>query len=358
MDGLAVGAGDLAGAVGVDGQGPAQLVQHHVVVPPAVILEVGEAGAAAVGAVGDVVGFAGRGGLVAAAGVLACLIPEGDQAAQMEGDVVGLADIQRQGGPGEGLAEQVAAQERRGAAGAGDDLQDLAQDLLLHLRQRGGDLGGDLGVAGCGAGQPGGNGGGGGGDGFGCGLGAELVVFDAEGDQVLDRAGVDVAGDHGDDHRVDCDLPGGVAFQPGAAIPGGDRVGGAVGGPPGPVFRDPLVLEDPVLVPVAQLGEVDVDQRLDRLPGPLRQQVRGQQPLHRLGQRVVVPLGAGPQVPAALRRGQGIQHRLNHRRALGGEVAVDDAGPVERGVQGHASVQVLVVVVVGVGAGGAGPDLG
>ena len=66
---------------------------------------------------------------------------------------LGLADVQREGGPGEGLAEQVPAQERGGAAGAGDDLQDLAQDLLLHLRQRVGDRGGDLGMAGGGAGQ-------------------------------------------------------------------------------------------------------------------------------------------------------------------------------------------------------------
>src|SRR5580692_5856634 len=119
MDGLAVGAGDLAGAVGVDGQGPAEFVQDDVVMPPAVIFEVGEAGAAAVGAVGDVVGFAGRGGLVAAAGVLACLIPQRHQAPQMQRDVVGLPDVEREGGPGQGLAEQVAAQERRGATGAG-----------------------------------------------------------------------------------------------------------------------------------------------------------------------------------------------------------------------------------------------
>ena len=33
VDGLAVRAGDLAGAVGMDSQLPAELVQHHVVVP-------------------------------------------------------------------------------------------------------------------------------------------------------------------------------------------------------------------------------------------------------------------------------------------------------------------------------------
>jgi hypothetical protein len=70
-DDLAVGALDLAGAVGVDGQGPAEFVQHHVMVPPTAILEVGEAGVAAVGAVGDVVEFALGGGLVAAAQLVA-----------------------------------------------------------------------------------------------------------------------------------------------------------------------------------------------------------------------------------------------------------------------------------------------
>src|SRR5260370_5299623 len=135
-DDLPVEALYLAGAVGVDGQGPAQFVQDHVVVPPAVVLEVGEAGAAAVGAVGDVVGFAAGRRLVAAAGVLAVLIPQRDQPPQVHRDLVGLPDIQREGGAGQGLAEQGPAQDGGGAAGPGGDLQDLAQDPLLHLGQR------------------------------------------------------------------------------------------------------------------------------------------------------------------------------------------------------------------------------
>jgi hypothetical protein len=51
-DHLPVGALDLAGAVGVDGEGPAEFVQDDVVVPPAIVLEVGQAGVAAVGSVG------------------------------------------------------------------------------------------------------------------------------------------------------------------------------------------------------------------------------------------------------------------------------------------------------------------
>ena len=98
-DGCAVGAGDLAGAVGVDGQLPAEFVEQDVVVPPAVVFEVGEAGGAAVFAVHHVVGFAARRGLVAAAGVLAGLVPQVDQAAQVDRDVVGLA---RRPGAGRG----------------------------------------------------------------------------------------------------------------------------------------------------------------------------------------------------------------------------------------------------------------
>jgi hypothetical protein len=73
------------------GQRPAHLVQHHVVVPPAVAFQAGQAGAAAVGPVHHMMGFAAGGRLVAAAGELTRLIPERDQAAQVDRDVVGLA---------------------------------------------------------------------------------------------------------------------------------------------------------------------------------------------------------------------------------------------------------------------------
>jgi hypothetical protein len=72
-DDLPAGSGDLAGAVGMHGQRPAQLVQHDVMVPPAVAFEAGQAGAAAVGAVDHVVRFAAGGGLVAAAGIAAAM---------------------------------------------------------------------------------------------------------------------------------------------------------------------------------------------------------------------------------------------------------------------------------------------
>jgi hypothetical protein len=65
-------------------------------VPPALVLEVVQASVPAVGPVPDVVRLAAGGGLVAAAGVLAALVAQGDQAAQVDGDVVGLVQCQRQ----------------------------------------------------------------------------------------------------------------------------------------------------------------------------------------------------------------------------------------------------------------------
>ncbi len=61
---------------------------------------------------------------------------------------LGLADVQRERGAVQALAEQVAAEERGDAAGAGDDLQDGGQDLVLehghHLRRPGGLRGGGV----------------------------------------------------------------------------------------------------------------------------------------------------------------------------------------------------------------------
>jgi hypothetical protein len=67
-----------------------------MMVPPAIVFQVGEAGGAAVGPVDDVVRFAPGGGLVAAARMLAALVPQGHQAAEVDRDVVGLVQCQRQ----------------------------------------------------------------------------------------------------------------------------------------------------------------------------------------------------------------------------------------------------------------------
>ena len=88
-------AGDLAGAAGVDGERPAELVQQHVVVPPAPILEVSEAGGAAVGPVDHVVGFASCGGLVAAA-----RLPAATRPAHRRSCAVVCGDQRQPGRPG------------------------------------------------------------------------------------------------------------------------------------------------------------------------------------------------------------------------------------------------------------------
>jgi hypothetical protein len=79
-------------------------VQYDVVVEPAPVLEVGEAGGAAVGPVHHVVRFAGVRRLVTAAGEPAPLVPQRHQAPQVDRDLIGLADVQRQGGAAQRLA--------------------------------------------------------------------------------------------------------------------------------------------------------------------------------------------------------------------------------------------------------------
>jgi hypothetical protein len=74
-DDLPARAADLAGPVRADGQRPAQLVQHHVMMPPAIVLQVRKAGPAAAGPVDDMVRLAARGGLVAAAEAVAATNP-------------------------------------------------------------------------------------------------------------------------------------------------------------------------------------------------------------------------------------------------------------------------------------------
>ena len=74
-DDLAVRAADLAGAVGMNGQFPAEPVQYDMVMPGAVTLEIGEAGGATVSSMPHVVGLAGCPGLIAAAKSLAARWP-------------------------------------------------------------------------------------------------------------------------------------------------------------------------------------------------------------------------------------------------------------------------------------------
>jgi hypothetical protein len=113
----------------------------------------------------------------------------------------------------------VPARERGDTAGPGEDLDDPGQDLLFQQSQR-------LGVPGlsgllrlpCWSGLRG--------------VSAGMVVPGAQADQVVECCGVQLAGDHRDDHRVTRDRAGRVAGQPGPAIRRSGRCGGAVSGPP------------------------------------------------------------------------------------------------------------------------------
>src|SRR5512146_2039488 len=74
----------------------------------------------------------GGGGLVAAAGPLAVLVPQPDRVPDARGDGVGVADVQRQARSAQHRLELLAAQERGESAWAGQQLDGLADDGLLQ----------------------------------------------------------------------------------------------------------------------------------------------------------------------------------------------------------------------------------
>src|SRR5580692_5821538 len=88
----AVGAAGGGGAVGVQGDGPAPLVDGHVMVEETVQRAAVDAGLPAVGPA-------------------AVLVPQDDRAADRGGDLRAAPDIQREAGPGQPGAEQAGAQE-------------------------------------------------------------------------------------------------------------------------------------------------------------------------------------------------------------------------------------------------------
>ena len=104
--------------------------------------------------------------------------------------------------------------------------------------------------------------------------------FDAQPDQVIEHAGVDVAGDDRGDDRVARHGPGGRAVQPGAAVPAALGGSGPAGGPPGGHLPDPLPGQHRPVIHRPQLGQRHVGPDLDRLPGPLGQQPGGHQAAH------------------------------------------------------------------------------
>ncbi len=188
---------------------------------------------------------------------------------------------------------------------------------------------------------------------------AEPVELDAQPDQILQGAGVHVAG-HERDHRgVARDGLGGVAVQPGpAATP---AAGGGAGAVPGPLRPDPgrpLLQQRRAAVQDHQVGQGDVHHGLDRLPGPLRQQARGDQPPHRFLQGVMAALRLAPGILRPGRGRQRVQHRGQNGGALRGEIPGQDPGALERGLQLHRPVaERLVLVLVFVLGEGPGVDL-
>src|SRR6266568_3804823 len=120
------------GTVRVQHDGPALLVDHHLMVEGAEQRAFGDAGGAAVGLVGQVMHLAGGGGLVAAAGEPAALVPQDDGAADRGRDVAADADVQRQARPAQPGAELPAAEERGEPARTRHEGDGLADDGLLQ----------------------------------------------------------------------------------------------------------------------------------------------------------------------------------------------------------------------------------
>src|ERR1035437_4815464 len=116
------------GAVGVADQGPAHPVDHDVMVIPAQQDAVLQAGLSSAALVPQVVDLTRRGGLVAAAGPLAELVPQLDRVADRGRDIVAVPDIQGQARAGQAGAELLAAQEAGQPAWARDQGDSLADD--------------------------------------------------------------------------------------------------------------------------------------------------------------------------------------------------------------------------------------
>jgi hypothetical protein len=142
QDLAAIAAAGHGGPVGVQHQGPAPAVNHHLVVEGAQQHAVGQAGRPAVSQVPDVVDLAGGRGLGAAAGPAAAPVPQHDRVADAGRDGLAVADIQRQAWPGQPGPELLLAQETGRSARTGQQVGGLADDGLAQalLGRRGGRL--------------------------------------------------------------------------------------------------------------------------------------------------------------------------------------------------------------------------
>ena len=165
------------------------------------------------------------------------------------------------------------------------------------------------------------------------GVAAEPVELDAEADQVLQRGRVHLTGHERGHRRVTGHRPGRVPVQPRPAHTAARRGPGPVPRPPRADPAGPLRLQRRAPLQHHQVRQRDVHPRLDRLAGPLRQQTRGHEPLHRVLKRIMAPLRLAPGVLRARRGGQRIQHRAHDRRALRRQVPVHHPGTLERRLQ-------------------------
>ena len=279
----------------------------------------------------DVVHVARRRGLVAAAGPPALAVPQGHRVTDPGRDRLGIPDIQRQARPAQPHAELPAAQEARQPARARQQVHRLADDRLLQRRPGRRGVRSRRGARSLSGRVPA--------------SAAVPVQFHAQPDQVLQRGHVHVPGDQRGHRRVARDRLGGVAVEPGAALAAGLGRERPPRRPPVPDLRGPLLLQRGVAVEQQQVGQRDMHPRLDRLPGPLRQQPAGDQPPHRLGQRVVVPLVLRPVVVFPGRGAQRVQHPPDHLRALRRQVPVQHPGAAERDRQLQGAVREVPVRV-------------
>jgi hypothetical protein len=90
-----------------------------------------ETGGAAVGEVLDVVHLAGRGGLMAAAGPAAAPVAQDDRVADARRDSLAEPDVQGQARPGQPGTQLPGPQERREAAGTGQQVHGLSDNRLF-----------------------------------------------------------------------------------------------------------------------------------------------------------------------------------------------------------------------------------
>src|ERR1700750_1542883 len=309
--------------VAVQDQAPVPRVDDDQVMEPAQQDTARGAVLAAVLLVLDVVDLADGGGLVTA-GEPAVLVALDNRVADPGRDGLGVADVQRQARPGQAGAELAAAEEARHAAGARQEVHGLADDAPLD---RGPGLGG-VGTRSA--------------------VAAEPVQFDAEADQVVKGVRVDIAGDDRGHGRVAGPRLGGGAVEPETTVPAAFGGSGAVPGPPGTDLGGPLVQQGRTPVQAHHVGQRDVRPDFDRLAGPLRHQIGGDQPLHGFLEGVVIPLGLAAVVFLPARGGQRVQHLGHHRRALRRQVSRHDAGPAESGLQPDGTVvERLVLILAG-----------